>query len=299
MTLEILQQEPSTTGVARAGMIYSIEGASLFFPTRNHPHLTLLIFRWHGDPATTRPVQSRNPGAGAPNSTGVDDPDDDDPIDFPDTLVAGGGLNGINPDRTTHGMSFLNPQNLHNNSQSLTSPVNGVSGNNPAIPSSSTNGLASVNEPPVPSASIVTATSAPLPTANGNNLNNNLAGNNISSNNNNNINSIPNFIPPPPIPQSPSDQPIYNIGVTQSMITAYMQCLQVQTQTGRMKMEYLRRREEREERDSAQKRELEKLKLEREAAEFEHQKNSAMVKETADRAIVSLVLPMSHFVRAD
>lgn len=66
-----------------------------------------------------------------------------------------------------------------------------------------------------------------------------------------------------------------------------MQFLQVQTQTGKMKLEYLRRREEREEKEMFQRREMERIKLEREAAEFEHSKQSANIKQKADRAIVS------------
>ncbi|KAJ7263408.1 hypothetical protein C8J57DRAFT_1470733 [Mycena rebaudengoi] len=46
----------------------------------------------------------------------------------------------------------------------------------------------------------------------------------------------------------------------------------VQTQTGKQELEYLRRREEREEKESTQPRELERLRLERGTAEFEHNK---------------------------
>jgi hypothetical protein len=78
------------------------------------------------------------------------------------------------------------------------------------------------------------------------------------------------------------------------MLSAYLQFLQVQTQTGKQKLEYLRRREEREEKESTQRRELERLRLERETAEFEHNKQAANIKQRADRAIVccpsSLVL---------
>jgi histone acetyltransferase MYST4 len=70
------------------------------------------------------------------------------------------------------------------------------------------------------------------------------------------------------------------------MLSTYLQFLQVQTQTGKMKLEYLRRREEREEKESVQRREMERMKLEREAAEFEHSKHSATTKQKADRAIV-------------
>jgi len=54
-----------------------------------------------------------------------------------------------------------------------------------------------------------------------------------------------------------------------------------------MKMEYLRKREEREEKESAQRREVERLKLEREKAEFEHQKQTSSHKQKTERAIVN------------
>jgi len=63
------------------------------------------------------------------------------------------------------------------------------------------------------------------------------------------------------------------------MLSTYIQFLQVQTQTGKMKLEYLRRREEREEKEMLQRREMERIKLEREAAEFEHSKHSANIKQ--------------------
>lgn len=69
-------------------------------------------------------------------------------------------------------------------------------------------------------------------------------------------------------------------------MSTYLQFLQVQTQTGKMKLEYLRRREEREERESAQRRELERLKMERDVAEFEHNKQNANVQQKTDRALV-------------
>lgn len=75
------------------------------------------------------------------------------------------------------------------------------------------------------------------------------------------------------------------------MLSTYLQFLQVQTQTGKMKLEYLRRREEREEKESVQRREMERMKLERETAEFEHSKHSANTKQKADRAIELLSNP--------
>ncbi|KAJ7164039.1 hypothetical protein C8R43DRAFT_879486 [Mycena crocata] len=90
---------------------------------------------------------------------------------------------------------------------------------------------------------------------------------------------------PMSMPTAPTDQALVNIPLTQGMISAYLQFLQVQTQTGKQKLEYMRRREEREEKESSQRRELERLRMERETAEFEHTKHAANVKQRADRAI--------------
>ena len=72
------------------------------------------------------------------------------------------------------------------------------------------------------------------------------------------------------------------------MVSTYLQFLQVQMQTSKMKVEYLRRREEREEREGSARREIERLRQERETAEFEYNRQSAKTKQTADRAIVSV-----------
>jgi hypothetical protein len=92
------------------------------------------------------------------------------------------------------------------------------------------------------------------------------------------------------VPAASTEQTVVNIPLTQGMITAYLQFLQVQTQTGKQKLEYLRRREEREEKESTQRRQLERLRIERETAEFEHNKAAASLKQKADRAIVSCAL---------
>lgn len=75
--------------------------------------------------------------------------------------------------------------------------------------------------------------------------------------------------------------------MSHSMASAYLQFLQTQTNHGKMKLEYLRRREEREEKESRQRHEIERLRLEREAAEFEHNKQTSNIKQKADKAIVS------------
>ncbi|KAJ7650711.1 hypothetical protein FB45DRAFT_730073 [Roridomyces roridus] len=94
-------------------------------------------------------------------------------------------------------------------------------------------------------------------------------------------------IPMPTTPSMPSssDQTLINIPLTQGMISAYLQFLQVQTQTGKQKLEYLRRRDEREDKESTLRRDLERARAERESAEFEHTRHAANIKQRADRAI--------------
>ncbi|PFH53093.1 hypothetical protein AMATHDRAFT_138384, partial [Amanita thiersii Skay4041] len=190
--------------------------------------------RWHGDPATTRPIQSRANGQGPPTSGTVDDGDADEdqqPIDFPsnDPIQVSNGINGIPSERSHPTTTFINPQNLRDI---------------PPLP----------NSPPA-------AAGGPAP---------------------------PNGTPT----SLANDQTVVHIPITQGMLHTYLQFLQVQTQTGKMKLEYMRRREEREERESAQRREVERLKMEREAAEFEHNKQTANTKQKADRAIELLGNPI-------
>ncbi|CAK5280082.1 unnamed protein product [Mycena citricolor] len=82
----------------------------------------------------------------------------------------------------------------------------------------------------------------------------------------------------------PPDQ-VVNIPVSQSVVSAYLQLLQVQTQTGKQKLEYMRRREEREERDSIQRHEMERMRMEQEKADLEHNRRAASMKQKADRAL--------------
>jgi hypothetical protein len=113
-----------------------------------------------------------------------------------------------------------------------------------------------------------------------------------------NLKEHPNPFPSSSTTSAPMDQsrafdstPI-NITIPQGMISTYLQFLQTQTQTNKMKLEYMRRREEREEKESMQRNELERLRLERENAELEHNKQSAEVKQNADRAIAVLANPI-------
>ncbi|KAG6850716.1 hypothetical protein H0H93_009874 [Arthromyces matolae] len=105
-----------------------------------------------------------------------------------------------------------------------------------------------------------------------------------------NVNPIP---PTPSSSTAPSgaEPAVMNLTITQAMLSTYMQYLQVQTQTGKMKLEYMRRREEREEKDSAHRREIERIRLERETAEYEHKKQKISQDERTNRALSLLENP--------
>ncbi|PPQ98338.1 hypothetical protein CVT26_013594, partial [Gymnopilus dilepis] len=90
----------------------------------------LFYRRWHGDPATTRPVQNRS-GGGVGNSTlvGGDEPEEEEPtIDYndPSSHAHMNGLNGLGHDRQPQQQQpqqhqqhhvFINPQDLRDNQQ--------------------------------------------------------------------------------------------------------------------------------------------------------------------------------------
>ncbi|KAJ7758859.1 hypothetical protein DFH07DRAFT_867970 [Mycena maculata] len=200
--------------------------------TIDHWHRTgwydLFYRRWHGDPATTKPVAARGPGSSSNNLGDDPDLDDDQTLDFSDS-----------PSGSNHLMNQINthpppppPPTYINPHQTLREPA----------------------PPPVVARAPTPVSAPPAPT---------------------------------PLPATPvtSDQTLINIPLTQGMISAYLQFLQVQTQTGKQKLEYMRRRDEREEKESTQRRNLEQARMEREAAEFEHTKHAANVKQRADRAI--------------
>ncbi|TFK40263.1 hypothetical protein BDQ12DRAFT_711658 [Crucibulum laeve] len=179
----------------------------------------LFFMRWNGDPATTRPVQQRGSGNGAPNTGLGDEPDldDDAPMDFNDHNPMPNGLNGM-----SH--TFLPPPPLLRDAPPISA--------SPAIM-------------PAPGPSTITA--------------------------------------PTPVPGG--DAPVVNLTVTQNMLSTYLQFLQMQTQTNKMKLEYMRRREEREEKESVLRREFERQKMERDSAELDRQKRAAEVKQKVDKAI--------------
>ncbi|KAH7925486.1 hypothetical protein BV22DRAFT_1011093 [Leucogyrophana mollusca] len=174
---------------------------------------SLFYRRWHGDPATTRPI-NRNPNAIGTSSVGGggDEGEDDEPIpDYQD------------PNPTTITQSRTPTYSFR--SQSVPEYV--------------------------------------LPEAGPSN-----AGSRIST-----------------VVSSPSnDQSLVNFTVPQNMMAACLQLLQSQSHHSKMKLDYLRRREEREEKDTAARRELDRTRQEREAAEWEHTKQTANVKHRAQLA---------------
>ncbi|KAJ7841318.1 hypothetical protein B0H14DRAFT_2782886 [Mycena olivaceomarginata] len=210
--------------------------------TIDHWHRTgwydLFYRRWHGDPATTKPVATRGAGSSSLNAMAGDEPDvdDDQTLDFSDSpnTSAGQQLSHPPPPPPQQMPSYITPQQTLRD----TAPPPLVTTRAPS-------------PPPAP----LMPTPLPVP------------------------------VPVPVPPASTSEQALVNIPLTQGMISAYLQILQVQTQTGKQKLEYLRRREEREERESQQRRELERARMERETAEFEHTRTAANIKQRADKAI--------------
>ncbi|KAJ6466597.1 hypothetical protein C8R47DRAFT_990795 [Mycena vitilis] len=210
--------------------------------TIDHWHRTgwydLFYRRWHGDPATTKPIATRASGGGSSslNALGPDDldGDDDQTLDFSDSPTGSNGMSGnAQPPPPAPPPQQLQPY--------LVSPQQNFRDTGPP-PNTHRH-----QSPPA-------GPSVPIPV-------------------------------PVPAPTSSPEQALVNIPLTQGMISAYLQFLQVQTQTGKQKLEYLRRREDREDKESQQRRELERLRMERETAEFEHKQASAMMKQKADRAI--------------
>uniref|UniRef100_A0A0W0F758 Histone acetyltransferase n=1 Tax=Moniliophthora roreri TaxID=221103 RepID=A0A0W0F758_MONRR len=235
--------------------------------------------RWHGDPQTTKPTGT---GRGGHPSNGDDqDPEDEPGVDFSTDTMTGVSprvtshvpqpppptTNGLSSsstvDRNHHIPSFVNPQQTLSHSPT-TQVINGIHSTN-----STTSTTTAI--PNLPKTSIPTPTPT-IPT----------------------IPNTPQMSSPSqaqPIASGSSDNTTVNITLTQGMINSYLQFLQVQTQTSKMKLEYLRRREEREEMESLQRREIERLRAEREAQEYEHNKQNAIIKQRTDKAIELLSNP--------
>ncbi|KAF8813302.1 hypothetical protein BYT27DRAFT_7131295 [Phlegmacium glaucopus] len=166
----------------------------------------LFYRRWHGDPATTRPIQGRTTGVGnsmTGGQVGGDEADDEEPmLDFNDPSTMN-HLNGMSHDRQH---VYINPQNLPNN---IPNP----------IPNPIPNTIPNQPIPPPP-------TSAGL--------------------------RPPGQMPPPPVPEMPA----MNIPITQDMIARGVHLLSLQTQVAQEKLEYMRRREQREVNEYTQRKEV-------------------------------------------
>ena len=348
LTLVTSPPAPSNTGTAGAGMICFIAGNLSLYSAL--VRLISLWLRWHGDPATTRPSQSRNTSSNSNNQAGPpDDTDADDqqsqqqqqpqpqpqpqqqqqqqqqaPTNTPNTTTATTTTTTVDfsaTDPTIHGftpqLTYISPQQtLRDNPLVPPSPATVPTG--PSSIHSALNGVGMTNNAPSTSqraphlfagtpnmthsstlaGSSGTHHQVPVSTSSPNGMgaavSHALATSNSlsslpSSSSSSSASSASSSTTATTMSSSSSsnDSPVVNISITQNMLSAYMQFLQVQTQTGKMKLEYLRRREEREEKEMFQRREMERIKLEREAAEFEHSKQSANIKQKADRAIVS------------
>jgi hypothetical protein len=227
--LETSFQKHLIHGIGSVGTTSFIEGTTCFpLPQSSHSTFTS---RWHGDPATTRPVQARGAGAGPSNAAGDDPDEDNQPIDFGDPMMVN-GLSGLNHDRNNH-VAFLNPQALRDN------PLP------PPLPqSSSTGGNGPIQIPPL---------------ANG------------------------------------VDPGVANLSINANVVNILMQFVQMQSQASKMKLEYLRRRDDREEKESLQRREMQRLKMEREASEFEFKQQTEMHKQKTEKALVSFFSFLRYF----
>ncbi|KAF8969224.1 hypothetical protein BDZ97DRAFT_1754817 [Flammula alnicola] len=162
----------------------------------------LFYRRWHGDPATTRPVQvqARNSIVGNNSMGGGDDAEDDDnTMDFHDPSAMN-GLHGMSHDRGAQVTYTINPQDLRDNPPPQPPPI-----------------------PPTPSAAGLRQ--GPQPQA-----------------------SIP----------ATADAPLLNLAMTQDLVAKCIFYLNLQTQVAQEKLEYLKRRESREQKEFAARKEMEK-----------------------------------------
>ena len=90
---------------------------------------------------------------------------------------------------------------------------------------------------------------------------------------------------------STSDQSPVNVTFPHNMMGTCLQLLQTQSQHSAQKLEYMRRREEREERESRLRKEADRVREEREAAEWEFKKQSADVVQRSKLATEILANP--------
>ncbi|KIY51801.1 hypothetical protein FISHEDRAFT_36406 [Fistulina hepatica ATCC 64428] len=199
----------------------------------------LFYNRWHGDPATTRPVAPRTASGNGPSASTADGLNDED-IDLGDPNLAPLGHFG------DHRSTSLNFMSTHSQPMTSTSTL-------PVPP------------PPPQSATLAPSSMSTMP------------------------------VPPATAPLSAPTTSLSTDGaglqIPSSIVASYLQFLQIQIQNSQKKLELMKRREEREERESQERREVERLRLEREAAQFEHNKASANMKQKTDRAIEILNSP--------
>ncbi|KAL1738979.1 hypothetical protein HDZ31DRAFT_86042 [Schizophyllum fasciatum] len=217
----------------------------------------LFYRRWNGDPATTRPITTRNPGGGGA-SVAPEQPDDDGPEYQEPPPPTNATLSFINMGPPPSAASMPPPSQPHYSSHPVSSATQQYTHTPVPAPAQP-----QPPPPPPPPAQIPAPVPAPAPTP-----------------------SAPTFA------SNHSSDGSVNITLTQPMLTAYLQFmqtqtqhLQMQTQTNKLKLDYLRRKEEREERESRERHEVERLRMEREERELEHSKQVAAVKQKSDRAI--------------
>lgn len=245
--------------------------------------------RWHGDPATTRPIQTRSSGGGGSAPQGGDDQDDDDPSydmgggSDPTTTMLINGMNGIPqhdrsqpppPPPPPHQVSYLNPQSLGRDvSQMPPTPQTATGAQVPMVTTPSMQhtppgGVHSSNPPPPPpnahhhqpqphphphaQPGAPNPAAVPLPTGDP---------------------SAPAFLPLPFSPQS---------------MNAVMQYLSSQTALNKMKMEYMRRKEDREDKEHRTRLEQNRIQVEKDKLELEEKKQSVSIKQKSEKAMVRL-----------
>ena len=128
-------------------------GYALLFPSSATDPFLSYLSRWHGDPATTRPVQGRTTGVGNSMNgghVGGDEGEDEDPmLDFTDPSTMN-NLNGMPHDRQH---VYINPQSLPNNIPNpIPNPMPNSISNTPIAPQPANPGLRPPGQmpPPVP-----------------------------------------------------------------------------------------------------------------------------------------------------
>jgi len=90
---------------------------------------------------------------------------------------------------------------------------------------------------------------------------------------------------------STPDQTPVNVTFPHNMMATCLQLLQARSQQTAQKLEYMRKREEREERESWQRKEADRVREEREAVEWEFKKQSADVTQRSKLATEVLANP--------